>query len=249
MSLMRPPTRTASMPFHIASLVTLHEVAADVVHVADEGGRVAVAVYAVEEDRDVAVDDVAVDQRAVVGDAVADDLVHRRAQRLRVALVVQRARIAATRDARVVTDAVELVGGDAGPHRRAHLEQHLACRAPRVAHAIGELVGRDRGHERRRVGRVRGSRDRSGHDPGRRQAPGANRPTTHRRAPAGRREPAPGHLLLLLPLAHGPIVAPTLIMAVAPISKYSRIAALAASGAGASASAASIAVSHMSRSA
>ena len=148
------------MPFHSASLRDLHEAAALVVDVADEEGGVAVAVHAVEIDRDVAVDDVAVEQRAVVGDAVADHLVDRRAQRLREALVVQRARVAAARDARLVADAVELVGGHADLHRVGELEQDLAPGVAGGAHAIGELVGRHRGNERRRVGRVRRARDR-----------------------------------------------------------------------------------------
>ena len=49
----------------------------------------------------------------VVGDAVADDLVDRGAQRLREAVVVERARVAAPGDAGLVADRVELVGGDA----------------------------------------------------------------------------------------------------------------------------------------
>ena len=59
-----------------------HQALRAVVDVADEERGVGVAVHAVEVDRDVEVDDVAVDQRAVVGDAVADDLVDRGAQRL-----------------------------------------------------------------------------------------------------------------------------------------------------------------------
>ncbi len=42
----------------------------------------------------------------------------------------------------------------------AELEQDLAAGVPGGAHAVGELVGRDRGHERRRVGRVRRAGDR-----------------------------------------------------------------------------------------
>ena len=91
----------------------LDEPAALVVDVADEEGGVGVAVDAVEEDRDVEVADVAVDQRPVVGDAVADHLVHRGAERLREAVVVERARVAAAVDAGLVADGVELVGGDA----------------------------------------------------------------------------------------------------------------------------------------
>ena len=148
----------------------LHELAAGVVDVADEERRVAVAVHAVEEDRDVAVDDVAVEEHAVVGDAVADDLVHRRAQRLREALVVQRARVAAACDARFVADAVELVGGDARPHRRADLE-----RAPRVRRVpparmrSANSSGGTAGMQGRRIGRVRRTRDLGRHRASRRE--------------------------------------------------------------------------------
>ena len=177
----------------------LHEPAALVVDVADEEGRVAVAVHAVQVDRDVAVDDVAVEERAVVGDAVADHLVDRRAQRLREALVVQRARVAAARDARLVADAVELVGRHADLHRVGELEQDLAPGAARGAHAVGELVGRDRGQERRRVGRVRRARDRGGdravgREAARRgPAPGDPRgPGAPTRPGAGPASPSPG---------------------------------------------------------
>ena len=55
---------------------------ATLVDVADEERDRRVAVHAVEVDGDVDVDDVAVDQRPAVGDAVADDLVDRGADRL-----------------------------------------------------------------------------------------------------------------------------------------------------------------------
>ena len=196
------------MPFHSASCVTSHEAAALVVDVADEERRVAVAVHAVEIDRDVAVDDVAVEQRAVVGDAVADHFVDRGAQRLRESLVVQRARVAAARDARLVADAVELVGRHADLHRVGELEQDLAPGAARGAHAVGELVGRHRGNERRRVGRVRRPRDRRRHRAVRRQAPGPDRRPAIGVAAPHRRDPAPRLLLLLLPFAHRATVCP-----------------------------------------
>ena len=65
--------------------------------------------------RDVDVDDVAFGQRAGVGDAVADHFVDGGAHRLRVAAVVERARVATRLDAEVVDDAIDLVGGDTGP--------------------------------------------------------------------------------------------------------------------------------------
>ena len=91
---------------------------------------VGVAVDPVEEDRDVEVDDVAVDERPVVGDAVADDLVDRRAQRLGERAVVQRARIAAAPDALLVAQGVELVGGHPGRHRGADVCSTSAAARP-----------------------------------------------------------------------------------------------------------------------
>ena len=100
----------------------LHQEACIVVDLTDAEGRVGVAVHAVQVDRDIAVDDVAVDEHAVVRDAVADHLIDRRAQRLREALVMQRARIAAAGDTCLVANAIELVGRDAGPHGILQLE-------------------------------------------------------------------------------------------------------------------------------
>ena len=53
----------------------------------------------------------------VVGDAVADHLVQRGAQRLRVAPVAQRARVGAVIDQELVPDPVQFVGGDARARR------------------------------------------------------------------------------------------------------------------------------------
>ena len=104
---------------------------------------------------------------------------------------MQRARIAAPRDARVVTDLIELVGGDADPHRVFELDEHLGRGAARRPHAIGKLVGRDCGHERRRVGRVRedvGSQEeRDGRARGVRAAVGTRRGPFGRGADAVRR--------------------------------------------------------------
>jgi hypothetical protein len=156
----------------------VHETSCVGIDLSDAEGLGVVAVHAAEEDRDVEVHDVAVAQRTVVGDAVAHDLVDRRAERLRVALVVQWARVAAVCDARLVADPVELVGGDARLHVPRQLEQHLArCNAGR-AHAIGELAGRHRGLEGRSVGCVRRPRYRRGHGSRRRHPAGPHRRAT-----------------------------------------------------------------------
>ena len=89
---------------------------------------------------DVDVDDVALAQRPVVADAVAHDLVHRRADRLREVLVVQRARVGAAFEIGVVGDLVEVVGGDARADGGADRVAHLGGHAAGVLQA-GELVG------------------------------------------------------------------------------------------------------------
>ena len=124
-------------------------------------------------------------------------------------------------------------------------QEHLARGDAGRAHAIRELVGRDGRLERGRVGRVRRARDLARYRAGRRQATGADHAPPAGPAPRG--DPPPGDLLFLLSLAHGAIVAPELIIAVAAIAKYSRMAALAASGASVASSAASMDASHASR--
>ena len=78
-------------------------------------------------------------QRPVVGDAVADDLVDRRAERLGEGAVVERARVAAAADALVVAQGVELVGGDARCHRLPHRLQDLGRRPAGRPHALDDL--------------------------------------------------------------------------------------------------------------
>ena len=135
--------------------------------------------HAVDERGDVDVDDVAVQQLAAVGDAVADDLVDRGAQRLGEVAVVEGARVGAAGDAGLVADAVELVGGDAGGDGLADLDQHLGRDAAGDAHAL-DLVGRANGARRPRVdgwpvSGVLGPGDAGGHG-----AAGAQQARAHR---------------------------------------------------------------------
>jgi len=150
-----------------------------VVDVADQDGHRGIAVDPVEEDRDVDVDDVAVGQWSAVGDAVADDLVDRGAHRLGVAAVVERARIAAPNDGGLVDEGVDPVGGDAGLHGTAGLDEDLGCCRSRPAHPL-DLVG---GAHRRRPCRSRISTDGVGGpaDPGRNGTGRAEQPRTHGR--------------------------------------------------------------------
>ena len=92
---------------------------------ADQERRVGVAVDAADVRRDVDVDDVAVAQLGGVGDAVADHLVDRRAQRLGEALVAQRRGVGVVVEQELVADPVELVRGDAGGDVPADLGQRL----------------------------------------------------------------------------------------------------------------------------
>ena len=150
------------------------------VEATDGERRRRVAVHAVDVGGHVDVDDVAVTQRTVVGDPVAHDLVHRRAHRLRVRAVAERARVRAARHVRGVGDRVELVGGDAGRHGCAGLRQHLGRDATGVAQtnervAVDDLVAR---RWRAAAGPdVRGSGDRRC----RPSASGRSRPVERRR--------------------------------------------------------------------
>ena len=135
-------------------------------HVAGQEGGVGVAVHAVDVGGDVDVDDVAVLDHGRVGDAVADDLVERRAAGLREALVAQRRRVGAVVDHVLVRDAVELVGGDAGRDGLARLGQRArrdAAGDPHLLDHLGRLHPRLAALLSRRLPRVLGARDRAGH--------------------------------------------------------------------------------------
>ena len=84
------------------------------VDLADRVGRVRVAVDAVEIGGDVQVDEVALLEDGRVGDAVADDLVDRGADRFGEAHVAQAGRVGAVVAHVLVGYTVELVGGDTG---------------------------------------------------------------------------------------------------------------------------------------
>ena len=109
------------------------------VDLADQERRVRVAVHAADERGDVDVEDVALDGLRRIGDAVADDLVQRGAQRLRVAAVPQRRRVGAVVTQELVTDAIEFVGGHAGHDVAADFGERLGCEPPGDAHRRDRL--------------------------------------------------------------------------------------------------------------
>ena len=109
------------------------------VHVAGQERRVGVPVHAADVGGDVDVDDVPVVDQRVVGDPVADDLVQRSAQRLRVTAVAERAGVGAVADQEVVADLVQVVGRDARGHRRADRLQGLGGQLARHPHPLDDL--------------------------------------------------------------------------------------------------------------
>src|SRR5665647_3656550 len=100
---------------------------------------------AVLDDSDVDVDDIAFFQSLLVGNAVADLMIDRGANRLRVSVVarwrvVQRRRGGALNLSGVVlSDLVQLVGGDAGFDESAKVVEQLPRQPARHAHPCNAL--------------------------------------------------------------------------------------------------------------
>ena len=106
-----------------------------------------VAVPAVQDHRDVDVQDVAVLQPPLSRNAVAYLMVDRDAGRLGIAPVVERGRCGAALQDEVVTAAVELARGDARPHVLGDHVEHLGGEPAGATHAGERLraVDRNRG--------------------------------------------------------------------------------------------------------
>ena len=76
---------------------------------------VQVAVVAVQDGRDVHVDNVAVLELTQVGDPVADHLIYRGTERLWEVVIVERRRIRPRLDGDVVHESVDFISGHPGP--------------------------------------------------------------------------------------------------------------------------------------
>ena len=98
-----------------------------------------VAVHTILERGDVDLDQVTVLQWAGVGDAVADDLVDAGADGLGEAAVVQRGRICAVVQHVLVSDVVQLVGGDPGRDGLGSFVHGLRRDPPRHPHGLHHL--------------------------------------------------------------------------------------------------------------
>src|SRR5690606_11726577 len=116
---------------------------------ADDEHAAVVTMPAVLDDGDVEVDDVALFQRPLVGDAVADAVIDRGANRLRVrraatGRVVQRGGDGALHiDHVVVGEAVQLFGGDARFDERGEVVEDFAGQTARQPHAVQVATGLD----------------------------------------------------------------------------------------------------------
>ena len=110
-----------------------------------------VAVPAIDDQGDVDIDDVALAQRPLVGNAVADDVVDRGADRVPVALVEQRRRDGVVVARELVGQPVERRGGDAGLHCVDQQVERLGGQPSGLAHA-GEARPRHAGGSPRRCG-------------------------------------------------------------------------------------------------
>src|SRR5690606_17931722 len=92
----------------------VHQPLGGPLHLADGIHAARIAVPAVNDQRDVDIDDVALAQRLVVGDAVADDVVDRRAGRPRIAAIAERRWDGVVRHGEIIDETVDGVGGDTG---------------------------------------------------------------------------------------------------------------------------------------
>ena len=103
---------------------------------ADKEHPARIAVPAVEDHGHVDIEDVALHQPPVAGDAVADDMVDRGADRFRKAAVVERRRDRVVIDDEPVAQPVELAGGDPGADIGGDEVERLGGEHPGPPHAF-----------------------------------------------------------------------------------------------------------------
>jgi hypothetical protein len=102
---------------------------------------------AIDQRRDVDIDDIAFHQSAVAGNAVADHIVDRGAAAVLIAAITHRRGDAAASDTHAADDVVQLAGGDAGYDIRHQRVQYLRRQPPGLAHSgkAALVVKLDRG--------------------------------------------------------------------------------------------------------
>ena len=164
-----------------------------------------VAVRAVEVHGHVDVHDVTGAQRAAVGNPVADDLVHRRADGLREGAVAEGAGVGAPVEHLGVDNRVDGVCGNAWRHVPAGDDQHLCSGRARAAHGVDLRRRTHRSHARRPgfaagVADVRRAGDPAGHRTRRTHDARLHRRDTQLRSPlALRHSPTPPRSAAPLP--------------------------------------------------
>ena len=93
----------------------------------------------IEKNCDIHIENIAIFQGSRIGDAVADDFVHRGADGFGITVIVEGAGEAAFIDVGLVGDGVEFVGGDAGLGGGEGFIEHAAGGLSGGAHALDGL--------------------------------------------------------------------------------------------------------------
>ena len=91
---------------------------------------------AIDDQGHVDVDDVAFAQRLVIGNAVADDVVDRGADRLGIAAIIKRCRHCAVVAGKLHNQAVQRIRGDSWPHQGRDQIKGFSREPSRPAHAL-----------------------------------------------------------------------------------------------------------------
>eukprot|EP00232_Nephroselmis_pyriformis_P007739 CAMPEP_0182884724 /NCGR_PEP_ID=MMETSP0034_2-20130328/19169_1 /TAXON_ID=156128 /ORGANISM="Nephroselmis pyriformis, Strain CCMP717" /LENGTH=320 /DNA_ID=CAMNT_0025017943 /DNA_START=410 /DNA_END=1370 /DNA_ORIENTATION=+ len=123
-----PHARAAHFDALLQALVgAFNQVLGVVIHLPHHEGLVEVRVVAADHQRDVNVHDVPLLEGPLVGDTMADDLVHARAARLGEVVVIEGGGVRPRRHRRLVHHAVDLIRGHAGLDVGVGEVEHLAA--------------------------------------------------------------------------------------------------------------------------